>query len=321
MPTALERLLAPTACKDFVADYLGRECLFNKGPGTRFGDLFQWQAVERILSGQRFDFPRLRLVRRGKIIPSMEYMALRRDRRGNPYTCHVSRSVVREMRQGAMLHITAVNDAWEPLARFSAALELDLTARVQVNLHAALARSRGFATHWDGHDVFVIQVAGKKVWRLFGFTDVAPLAVSPDHKRNPPQHVSSEIVLEAGDMLYVPRGYWHAAEALDDISLHLTFAAQFPTGLDFLSWLASRLEGEVAFRQDVPFSQFECSGDADSYRAKYVTELKTTLGDKLHLSTLTEFLQEYRSSLGHTNEVQLDGGSDAERRSCQDAHS
>jgi hypothetical protein len=307
VPQALERLLEPTAREDFVANYLGSDCLLNKGSAARFADLFQWQSIERVLATQRFDFPRLRLVRRGKVVPAVQYMAMRHDRRGNPYTCHISSAVLREMHQGAMLHITAVNDAWEPLAQFAAALEVNLTARIQVNLHAALARSRGFATHWDGHDVFVIQVAGKKTWRLFGFTEASPLAVPPDQKGDPPQHVSREVVLEAGDMLYVPRGYWHAAEALEDISLHLTFAAQYPTGLDFFSWLTSRLEAEVRLRRDIPFCQFAQSNDPVSLRSKYVDEVKYILTEKLQPSTITEFLEEYRASLGHTNIVQLEG--------------
>jgi ribosomal protein L16 Arg81 hydroxylase len=320
MACALDRLLSPTPYEQFATHYWSQDCLLNKGSSSRFADLFEWASIEKILSTQRFDFPRLRLVRRGKVVPSHEYMAVRHDRRGTAYVTHVSQAVLREMQQGAMLHITAVNDAWEPLARFAAALELELTARVQVNLHAALARSKGFATHWDGHDVFVIQVAGKKAWRLFGFTEVAPLAVPPDQKRDPPKHLLREIVLEAGDMLYVPRGYWHAAEALDDISLHLTFAAQHPTGLEFLSWLTRQLETEAGLRQDVPFCRGAVSDTPIVRDEQYVAEMKSILDRKLQPSTVKQFLQEYRAGLGSTNHVQLDGDSNADSRNSPEAH-
>jgi ribosomal protein L16 Arg81 hydroxylase len=208
------------------------------------------------------------------------------------------------MKNGAMLHIAAVHDAWQALAEFTARLELDLTARVQVNLHAALARSRGFATHWDGHDVFVIQVAGKKSWRLFGFTELAPLAVAPDQKGEPPKSIVREVVLDAGDMLYVPRGYWHAAEALEDVSLHLTFAAQFPTGHDYLMWVTRRLETNLLARRDIPFGLFEQTSDPRVERDRYAAKL-LLLGAEEAPNSVGEYLREFQSALGKTNHVQL----------------
>lgn len=320
MTPALDRLLSPTPYEEFVAHHWGHECLLAQGQAARFEDLFRWSSVERILSTQRFDFPRLRLVRRGKVVPSLEYMTLRHDRRGNSFVSHVSRAVVREMERGAMLHITAIQDTWEPLANFAAALELELNAHVQVNLHAALAKSKGFSTHWDGHDVFVIQVAGKKAWRLFGFTDAAPLAVPPDQKGSPPQRLIRELVLEAGDMLYVPRGYWHAAEALDEISLHLTFAAQYPTGLDFLSWAVARLASEPIAREDIPFCRFAASDNPLAQQTRYATDITAMLNARLQPATLQEFLEEYRLKLGHTNTATLEGEFDAQSGTGPETH-
>ena len=320
MTPTVDRLLSPTPYQDFVANYWGQECLLGQGQAARFEDLFRWSSIEQILSTQRFDFPRLQLVRRGKVVPSSEYMTLRHDRRGNPFVSHVSRAVVREMQRGAMLHIAAIQDTSESLANFTAALELELNADVQVNLHAALARSKGFSTHWDGHDVFVIQVAGKKAWRLFGFTDAAPLAVPPDQKGIPPQRLVRELVLEAGDMLYVPRGYWHAAEALDDISLHLTFAAQYPTGLDFLSWAVARLASEPIARQDIPFCRFAASDNPLLQQTRYVADIAATLSARLQPATVQEFLEEYRLNLGHTNTTTLEGGFDAKSGTGPETH-
>ena len=304
MYQAIGRLLGSTLYEDFMADYWGRECLLSKGEPARFGDLFSWSGLETLLGTQRFDFPRLRLVRKGKVIPAEGYMELKRDRRSNPYVAHVSAKISAEMSTGAMLHIAAVHDAWAPLAAFAAALEHDLGASVQVNLHAALARSRGFSTHWDGHDVFVVQVTGKKAWRLFGVTESAPLAVAPDQKGSAPQQHMKEVVLETGDMLYVPRGYWHSAEALDDVSLHLTFAVQYPNGIEFLQWLAEDLKTNVEFRRDISrFALTQNEGEK-----KYLDAIRQAIIATLTRDGLEKFLQAYESKLGVTNQVQLDGG-------------
>jgi ribosomal protein L16 Arg81 hydroxylase len=303
MSEALRRLLEPTNAAEFLSNYWGRDCLLNKGDAARFHDLFTWPAIEALLATQRFDFPRLRLVRKGKVIPAAQYMTMRTDRRGNPYTTHVSTRIATEMKKGAMLHIAAVHDGWQALSQFTARLELDLCARVQVNLHAALARSKGFSTHWDGHDVFVIQVAGRKAWRLFGFTELAPVPVAPDQKGEPPTAVVREIVLETGDMLYVPRGYWHAAEALEDISLHLTFAVQYPTGNDYLMWVTRRLENDPLARRDIPFGLFEQMSDPGDGRSRYARRLLALVGESV--GSMDEYLQEFQAGLGKTNYVHL----------------
>jgi ribosomal protein L16 Arg81 hydroxylase len=307
MPTA-QILLGNLSYSNFIVQYWNRECLLVRGAAERYADLFSWSALDTIMSTQRFDFPRLRLVRKGKVIPPNEYFTTRTDRRGNPYVTHMSSAVAREMRDGAMLHVTMINDAWEPLSRFASGLEIDLTARVQINLHAAIARSKGFATHWDGHDVFVMQVAGTKAWRLYGSTEIAPLAVPPDKKHDPPTDMVREVVLQAGDMLYVPRGYWHAAEALEDTSLHLTCAAQYPNGLDFLGWLTKQLEAIPLARQDIPFAAFELADSPSTQRTKYAAELVGLLSREESSSSIDRFLKEYRSSLGQTNDFKLKGG-------------
>jgi ribosomal protein L16 Arg81 hydroxylase len=293
---------------DFMAEYSGREYLVVKGQADRFADLFSWGNLETLLSTQRFDVPRLRLVRKGKLVPAATYIRASKDRRGAPYATHVSSAVAREMKNGAMLHLVAVNDAWEPLTSFAAALELELTASVQVNLHAALARSRGFSTHWDGHDVFVMQVAGKKAWRLFGFTEQAPRAVPPDQKGCAPTVLIREFTLDAGDMLYLPRGYWHAAEAIDDLSLHLTCAVQYPTGFDFLMWCVGRLADDVLARRDIPFNALQRAKQASRLSAhQYVAELFALVGHGHPERALGEFLDHYRSGLGHTNKFNIEG--------------
>ncbi|PPC84323.1 MAG: hypothetical protein CTY31_09380 [Hyphomicrobium sp.] len=305
MQTAVKRLLGNTPLTQFTNDFWGKDCLLVTADESRYAELFSWTALQTILSTQRFDFPRLRLVRRGKVVPPAGYITLGSDRRGNVYTTHRSDVVASEMKQGAMLHITSLQETWEPLARFAAELEPQLTARVQINLHAALAESRGFATHWDGHDVFVMQIAGKKRWRLFGMTEAAPIAVPPDQKRDPPSAQIREIVLQAGDMLYVPRGYWHAAEALEDVSLHLTCAAQYPTGLDFLGWIMKRLESRPTARKDIPFHQIESAVDADEHRANYAAVLSALISEEVSPTTLQQYLQEYQAGLGRTNRFDL----------------
>ena len=68
---------------------------------------------------------------------------------------------------GATIVLQALHHTWLPLARFCRELEAELGAGVQANSYYTPRRSQGFAVHHDTHDVFVLQVAGEKHWRVY----------------------------------------------------------------------------------------------------------------------------------------------------------
>lgn len=163
-----------------------------------------------------------------------------------------------QLRRGATLIVDAAHELSPPLQTLCAGLSADFTCFCQANLYASWGETQGFDVHWDDHDVFVIQVEGRKRWRLYGPTREAPLSAG-----DPPDHLASsepreDIVLEAGDLLYLPRGYWHAAVGLGEPTLHLTVGLTRRTGIDFLHWLAGPAAEDAAFRADLPFEH----GDA-----------------------------------------------------------
>ena len=60
-----------------------------------------------------------------------------------------------------------------------------------------------------------------------------------------------EDVLEAGDVLYLPRGEVHEAMVEGPSSVHLTIGLQTLSGIDFLLWLAEQGAADVLLRKDV----------------------------------------------------------------------
>jgi hypothetical protein len=99
----------------------------------------------------------------------------------------------------------------------------------------------------------VIQLDGAKRWRLYGPTRVAPMHRDVDAPESPPGDHVTEFVLRAGDMLYLPRGWWHAVAASEgQASLHLTCGLQTTTGADIIAWLSESLRTQEVVRSDVP---------------------------------------------------------------------
>jgi ribosomal protein L16 Arg81 hydroxylase len=132
---------------------------------------------------------------------------------------------------------TIVVDGVERYARtvgsLARAIEVDLNFPTQVNAYITPPGSRGLVPHYDQHDVFVLQVQGSKIWHLYDGVEVAPhdlqrpdTAVALDGLS-----LSTDLRLQAGDVLYLPHGRVHAAEATSDTSIHLTVGIHAPSVL------------------------------------------------------------------------------------------
>lgn len=124
------------------------------------------------------------------------------------------------------------------------------------------SQRRGFAPHFDDVDVFVLQVSGKKKWRLYRSPEdslVLPRYSSRDFTRGELGKPFWKGTLHAGDVLYLPRGMIHDAVSVEDTnSLHVTISMnqrnnyfEFLTSL-FSDALESSARDQVAFRRTLP---------------------------------------------------------------------
>jgi ribosomal protein L16 Arg81 hydroxylase len=112
---------------------------------------------------------------------------------------------------------------------------------------------KGLATHYDTHDVFVLQIAGTKHWRLFEETVHLPLEGQRMRPRTEPQTDPTEFDLLAGDPLYLPRGFAHDAVAVDSMSLHLTVGVRpIIWAFVILTAVEAAIEQEPRFRESLP---------------------------------------------------------------------
>ena len=113
------------------------------------------------------------------------------------------------------------------LARVANNMALRLDHPVQVNAYLSPPGTKGLELHFDYHDVFVVQLDGSKRWRIWEPLDRTRLPVrgGPEIRRPTLAELGApalDIELRSGDCLYLPRGFPHAAESLDDASAHLT---------------------------------------------------------------------------------------------------
>jgi len=154
---------------------------------------------------------------------------------------------------GATIVLQALHRYWEPLFHFCRELETVLTHPVQVNTYLTPARARGLDTHYDTHDVFVLQVSGSKMWRVYGSAVDLPLA--HQHRKGSfpdPGDPQIDVELKPGDCLYIPRGFLHAAETAQSESTHMTVGILVLRWMDVLKSALDRAGDELFMREALP---------------------------------------------------------------------
>jgi bifunctional lysine-specific demethylase and histidyl-hydroxylase NO66 len=126
-------------------------------------------------------------------------------------------------------------------------IEVELNFATQVNAYFTPPESQGFKTHYDEHDTLILQIRGSKIWHVYDGADVAPhemLRQEPVATAALPS--PTDVRLEVGDVLYLPRGRVHAAEATSELSVHLTVGLLAPT----LLMLVTRALNSLSYSDD-----------------------------------------------------------------------
>lgn len=116
-------------------------------------------------------------------------------------------------------------------------------ASTVANGYISFGDKETFGSHWDTHDVFAIQLIGRKRWLVYEPTFPLPLAgqTSLLHKAECPTVPVIDEVLEAGDILYIPRGWWHTAVPLHEETFHIAVGVHPHSVADYVSWVAKNI--------------------------------------------------------------------------------
>jgi JmjC domain len=268
-----------------------------------FDDLFSLHAVDELLSRRGLRTPFIRLAKGGVVTPASRYT--RSGGTGAMVGDQVADDRVLELfLDGHTVVFQGLHRLWPPLIDFAGALTTDLGHPVQVNAYVTPTQSQGFSAHYDVHDVFVLQVAGEKRWRIHPPVHEAPLRDQPwaDRRAAVEEQASSEpvidTVLRPGDALYLPRGYLHAAEALGGVACHLTVGVHPVTRHDVLSALLDIASDDVALRSSLPLGVDV--GDPAAVEADVVATV-AALTDRLRIVTAADVADRLAGSLVSSN--------------------
>jgi ribosomal protein L16 Arg81 hydroxylase len=235
----LGHLIGAERAEDFLANIYERAALVvaHNDP-KRFEGLMSIADVDRVITSTDLREGQLDLADASRTLTRTQYV----DSGG-----YIDRGAVADYHRGGATIILQQAHQIEPsLGRFCRALEYVFCSHVQTNLYLTPPNAQGFKTHYDSHDVFVLQIEGEKAWRLYEKPVDTPYRGERfDSGVHASGELKQEFVLKAGDCAYVPRGLMHdALTSGDKTSLHVT------VGLITRTWADLMLEAvsEVALR-------------------------------------------------------------------------
>jgi bifunctional lysine-specific demethylase and histidyl-hydroxylase NO66 len=249
--------LAPFPVDRFVGDYYGVRPLHiaAEGPGDRAG-LMDWARLSDLLEVvPQWSGETLKLIIDSRPVGTDHYVALRETGRG-PVARPDPGMIEAMMAMGASLVADALEDVAVDLRRLCAMLGARFGAKAGVNAYCSFAGVQAFASHCDPHEVFAVQCEGEKRWRIYANRADQPISGSQssdqaaiDAAKGP---VLLDVVMRPGDLLYIPRGYYHDAVASSARSLHLTFGVQPLYGLAVIDLLRDLAGEEAGMRAYLP---------------------------------------------------------------------
>jgi ribosomal protein L16 Arg81 hydroxylase len=277
-----DQVIAPLGKDAFLSDHWEKSWLHLPGTMGRFADLLSWDDLGGILDNTRMAPPHIRLSKDGQTVEAERYVHAPPGAGNQPRVD--SGRLVTLLAEGATLVLQGVEEVAPKVRALSNSFRDALLARNHVNLYAGWRSENGFDLHWDPHEVMVLQLHGRKRWQIFGPTQEQPLDVG-----SPPKPAGLPLwdgLLNSGDILYLPRGWWHVAHPVNEPSMHLTFGIAPMHGLNLLNWMVMKLRGEVHLRRNLPLLQDIAA------RQAYMAQLRAIVTQALGDAAIEDFMRD-----------------------------
>ena len=258
-PYGLADLLAPLTTQEFLNSIYEKKPIHIQGTAEKFAFAMSWDILNGILNQSSIWTPQsLQLVLDTDTVPPQQYTREGLALNGGT-TLQIDFEKVRALvGRGASLVLNSIEGLTPGVKRIAELLGREPGGKVQTNLYCSWQAHQAFDVHFDTHDVFAMQVTGEKNWRIYQRHFQYPinhpafkmLPVSYHHQHKGP--LLMEFTMRPGDLVYIPRGYYHEAMAQSDSTVHLSFSVVKMIGVDVLTVLYEHGVMDDVFRAHLP---------------------------------------------------------------------
>jgi hypothetical protein len=259
----LADLIAPVPLDRFESDVFGRRPLHIPAPtGGPSKRILNWQRMNELLAvHSHWTEANLKLIMNSRPVQTEFYIDDVKTL-GGPQPRADPAKVDLFLAMGASLVANSLEDISPEARAVTAALSGHYSAAANANAYCSFAAVQAFASHCDLHEVFAVQCEGEKDWRIYqNRADVPIVTPTGDDAQAVIDSAKGRILMEVrmrpGDLLYIPRGYYHDALATSEASLHVTFAVAPFTGRILFRLLEDMAMEDRAFRDYLPDARRE----------------------------------------------------------------
>ncbi len=287
----LDDILAPLGAAAFLAEHHDRQPLHVRGSAEKFASVLSWRGINRLLDmTHSWTAHSFQLVLDGTPVRAEQYCVRATGRDGGEQLMQPDRDRVREwVAKGASVVLNDVDSLTPGLAAVSNALEAAGLGKAQANVYISWQSHKAFPAHYDTHDVWAVQVEGEKIWNVWEgraeWPISHPLFRSQDqaHHEQAKGRLRAKVHMRPGDLLYLPRGWYHDALAEAPASVHVAYGTHAVLGMDLVNILLERALHDPLFRQPLPrqdgtapakFAMTQRAGQLGSRLAEYARDPK-----------------------------------------------
>lgn len=272
-------IVRPVEVPDFMSDYWEKQpmCVNRREPNY-FKALISVADIDEML--------RTNLIEYTKNIDVTSYVDGVRETH-NPEGRALPSSVWDFYRDGCSIRLLNPQTYIPNVRKLNAALQEHFHCMTGANVYLTPPNSQGFAPHYDDIEGFVLQVEGKKIWRLYAPRTANDLLARVSSGNFSPEEIGEPImekILEPGDLLYFPRGTIHEARTVPGShSLHITLSVYQKTSYgDLLEILLPQalqkaIDTDIELRRGLPLNiwrEFGLVNSATDAREKIAVHMK-----------------------------------------------
>ncbi len=264
-----------------------------------------WKLVNQLLARHDHTSPNFKIMQNGLIL-KQEYLERYEEVLTTKHRV-IKPKLYKLMKNGASLVLNKIDGCMEVerIQRFIAQLSSRQTV---VSGYASFGEETSFGNHWDTHDVFAIQLIGRKRWVIYPPTEKNPLYKNSSVGREAEcsSEPCMELILEAGDIFYLPRGWWHEVRPTGSETFHLAVGTYPPYISDYFTWICEKVATEnQLFRLDM--GAFKNDASTLSHATRVISEAAV---DK---TNYMDFLQQFSSvqRLPSSYAIEIFGNSEA----------
>ena len=265
MGDCLAALLSPVGPEAFFLNYRKREYLFVARNREDFYDSMVGVGdLDEYLQSELLPASSINIVRDGVRCPLDAWSTTTTLPRGSDRYA-APEKIFSLYGSGATVILNAVDHTVPPVTRVCRELARELGHPVQANIYITPPHGQGFANHRDEHDVLVLQIHGRKCWRIF-----------PDAQDGAGTAPAVDLEMRQGDLLYIPRGTAHEAKCSDVASIHVTVGLLPIYAFHLIEELAASARDHPLFQDPVPLA-VEGSPARQEFEAEFTRRLEAML--------------------------------------------